>query len=98
MDDAVGTLQGARHGGRVTHIAIDELDLRRQALGQGPAGARAGMHLFDQRVEHPHRVAAIKQSSGDVAADEAGATGNQDSVHGCLVEIKTTPCLKRTSA
>jgi hypothetical protein len=36
------------------------------------------MDLFDQAVENPNAVAPLDKGPGQVAADEAGAAGDQD--------------------
>src|SRR5579884_2688353 len=41
------------------------------------------MHLLDHRIEHPHRIAALKQQFDDVTSNETGAAGYQNSLRHC---------------
>ncbi len=85
MHDPVDARQGARHGRTVADVARLELDVRRQRVG----AALAAVDLLDQTVEHPHAVAAAQQFGGEMATDEAGATGNE---HRFRHEAWKLPC------
>lgn len=68
MHHAVDALQGLGHGLPIAHVASDERDPVRQALGD----RRAAVDLLDQAVEDPDPVAALKQRGREVAAYESG--------------------------
>jgi len=54
---------------------VHELDAGRQMARAGGAGA---VHLRLQRVEHAHAGAAREERLHEMAADEAGAAGDED--------------------
>ena len=75
MADGVDAVQGAvQHGGgsRVGQVGVDVLDVVAQV--GGPAGVGPGV----EPVEGDDLVAGIDQEVDDVAADEAGPAGDQD--------------------
>ena len=67
--DAVHDALGDR---LVAQVGLDELRPRVEVAG--PLAVRRGQ----QRVDDPHRLAALEQLVDDVRSDEARASGDQD--------------------
>ena len=76
VDHAVDLRECACADGPITNIALDELDVSRDA-----APDAIGMHLWVEIVQHSNGVARSGSSFGDVGADETGAAGDENT-HG----------------
>ena len=69
VDDRVAARGCARHVGRLSDVAVVELDVVRQV--RAVPGVR-------ELVEHDDLVAAAQQALDEMRADEAGAAGDED--------------------
>jgi hypothetical protein len=68
----------------VADVADEQLGV----LGEVVGALTGGVHLRVQDVEHPDAVPALEQLGGQVGADEAGATGDQDGAgHDVLLQL-----------
>ena len=74
MHDCVDAGERSSNRIRIPHVALDELDVGRE-IRWSP---RVAVHLGDQRVEHSHAVTACEQSIGEVRADEARTTRDEN--------------------
>ena len=81
VDDRVDPFQRLQDGGLVADVAGDELDLR----SAGRPGVFGPVDLLDQAVEHPHLMAALKQRTRHIAADEARPAGDENPLSQRLV-------------
>jgi hypothetical protein len=70
VDDLHPAGRALRHDG-VGAVALDELDV---GGDRGEVGAAARVQV----VHHPHPVPALHQRLGQMAADEPGASGDED--------------------
>ena len=71
VKNSIDVFDGALDYVRIAYIPVDELGARVKVLWLA-----AAVYLRDQRIQHPHRVAAGYQSIGKVRTDEAGAAGD----------------------
>ena len=73
VDHLVHAGEGAAHQRFVAHVADHQFHVGIELVRP----AAPAMDLLDQAVEDAHVVAFGEQGAGDVAADEAGAAGDQ---------------------
>jgi hypothetical protein len=73
MDDLVHAAKGAAYQVCIADITFEELDFLIERFGR-PLPA---MDLVDQVVENAQPVSALKQSTGEMAADKAGPARDQ---------------------
>ena len=66
--------EGSSYGVAVAHVAADQLDL----VVQHRRSVHVAMHLFDQRIERAHAMAAAQQFLAYGTTDEAGPAGHEN--------------------
>ena len=71
MQHGLHALGGALAGLDVTDVALDEFGVARHPFA----------FAVDQAVQHPYAVSGRQQAFAKMAADEAGAAGDQDILH-----------------
>jgi hypothetical protein len=74
MHDGLDARERAANGNRISHVAADELDVGGEVLRP----PQVAVHLRDQRVEYANAIAAREQGVGEVRADEARATRDEN--------------------
>ena len=78
--DVLHSVEDVPDGVRITHVALDEVDLVRQVGG--------GLGMRGERVEHAYGPAFGEQRVDDVRADEACASGDEDHAGGPAVRTR----------
>ena len=75
----VAVLLGQRqHGVAVGNVGLEEGEALVLAQRLQPGELQDGVVIGAEIVDADHRLAARQQGTGDVAADEAGGTGDED--------------------
>ena len=69
-----------------------EIAVGRETLEARPL--ERGVVIVIEVVDADHLVAALEQQAGDVQADEAGGTGDQDFHRGRPIEKYSKPCAR----